>query len=123
MSDAADAARGPVVVLALEPDRMADYQAMAAELRAAGVRAEVYLGGANFAKQLKYADKRGAPVAVIQGEDERRAGEVTIKNLVLGAKLSADIKDNVEWRESQQAQEQAARVDLVAVVKKALASS
>ncbi|MFQ5563820.1 MAG: ATP phosphoribosyltransferase regulatory subunit, partial [Parvularculaceae bacterium] len=118
---APEAAYGPVVALALEQDRMADYQAMAAELRAAGVRAEVYLGGANFAKQLKYADRRAAPVAVIQGPDERAKGEVTIKDLVLGAELSKQIEDNAEWREGQPAQESVPRAELVAKVKEKLA--
>ena len=35
--------------------------------------------------QVKYADKRHAPVAVIAGGDEFAAGEVTLKDLVLGA--------------------------------------
>jgi len=117
---AAAEAKGPVVVLALDKDQMADYQAMAAELRNAGVRAEVYLGGANFAKQMKYADKRAAPVAVICGEDERAKGEVTIKDLVLGAELSKNIEDNAEWRESQPAQKSVARGKLVEEVKRAL---
>ncbi|GJL94058.1 MAG: histidine--tRNA ligase [Hyphococcus sp.] len=119
--EAAPAAQGPVVVLALEKDRMATYQTMAAELRNAGVRAEVYLGGSNFAKQLKYADKRAAPVAVIQGEDERTKGEITIKDLVLGAALSKNIEDNKEWREDQPAQFTAPRSGLVDAVKKTLA--
>ncbi len=114
-------AQGPVVVLALEKDRMAGYQEMAAELRAAGLRAEVYLGGSNFAKQLKYADKRAAPVAIIQGSDEREKGEVTIKDLILGAELSKNIEDNKAWREDQPAQFSVKRDDLVAEVKKTLA--
>jgi histidyl-tRNA synthetase len=65
-------AEGPVVVTVMDRDRMADYQAMAAELRAAGIRAEVYLGNPkNFGNQLKYADKRGSPVAIIEGGDEK----------------------------------------------------
>ncbi|MEO1137176.1 MAG: histidine--tRNA ligase, partial [Pseudomonadota bacterium] len=118
---AEEASQGPVVVLALEKDRMPDYQVMAAELRAAGLHAEVYVGGSNFAKQLKYADKRAAPVAVIQGEDERERGEVTIKDLVLGADLSKQIEDNAEWREAQPAQFSVNRRDLVEAVKKVLA--
>ncbi len=114
-------ARGPVVVLALEKDQMAEYQAMAAELRAAGVRAEVYLGGSNFGKQLKYADKRSAPVAIIQGSDEREKGELQIKDLVLGAELSKEIEDNSEWREAQPAQFSVKRAELVEAVKKVLA--
>ena len=114
---------GPVVVLSLEKDQMAEYQKMAAELRAAGIRVEVYLGGSNFAKQLKYADKRHAPIAVIQGSDEREKGEVTIKDLVKGAELSKQIEDNAEWREAKAAQFSVKRDELVAAVKKTLAQS
>ena len=54
--------QGPVIVTVMDRDRMAEYQAMAADLRAAGIRAEVYLGNPkNFGNQLKYADKRGSP--------------------------------------------------------------
>ena len=114
-------ASGPVVVLALEDGQMASYQAMAAELRASGVRAEVYLGGSGMRAQMKYADKRMAPVAVIQGEDERAKGEVTIKDLILGAELSKEIEDNAEWREAQPAQFSVPRGELVDAVKKTLA--
>ena len=114
-------APGPVVILALDPQDMAAYQEMAGELRASGVRAEVYLGGSNFGKQLKYADKRRAPVAVIQGSDERDKGEVTIKDLVLGAELSKKIEDNAEWREAQPAQFSVPRARLVEAVREVLA--
>jgi len=110
-------AEGPVVVLALDQAEMARYQSMAAELRAAGVRAEVYLGGANFGKQLKYADKRRAPVAVIEGGDERARGEVTVKDLVLGAELAKSIEDNAQWREGQPAQVSVPRDKLVEAVR------
>lgn len=115
------AASGPVVVLVYDKSAMGEYQAMAAELRAAGVRAEVYLGGSNVGKQLKYADRRGAPLAIICGEDERARGEVTVKDLVLGAKMSSEISDNAEWRESQPAQQSVPRADLVAAVRETLA--
>ncbi|CAM3073795.1 histidine--tRNA ligase [Paracoccus nototheniae] len=92
-----DAATGPVVVTVMDRDRMADYQAMAAELRAAGIRAEVYLGNPkNFGNQLKYADKRGAPVAIIQGADEAARGVVLLKNLPKGAMLAKNMSHD-EW--------------------------
>ena len=110
---------GPVVVTVMDRDRMADYQAMAAELRAAGIRAEVYLGNPkNFGNQLKYADKRGAPVAVIQGGDEAERGVVQIKDLVLGAKI-AETATLEEWK-GQPAQTEVARADLVAEVRRIL---
>lgn len=114
-------AKGPVVVLVFEKERMADYQAMAAELRRAGLRAEVYLGGAGMKAQLKYADKRGAPAVVIQGSDERARGEVTIKDLALGAALAREIADNVKWREGQASQVAVPRSMMVEEVKRVVA--
>mgnify|MGYP003674294904 FL=1 len=106
-----------VVVLALDAANMADYQAMTRELRAAGMRAEIYLGGSGMKAQMKYADRRGAPVAVIEGEDERTAGQVTLKDLILGTEVSREITDNAEWRESQAAQITVPRADMVEAVK------
>jgi histidyl-tRNA synthetase len=107
---------GPVVVTVMDRDRMADYQAMASELRAAGIRAEVYLGNPkNFGNQLKYADKRQSPVAVIQGSEEAANGKVQLKDLILGAKLAQDATLE-EWK-SQPAQTEVDRADLVAGVK------
>jgi histidyl-tRNA synthetase len=110
-----------VVVLALEPERMGDYFAIAAELRGAGVTAEVYLGGGkNMGKQLKYADRRGAAVAVIIGSDERAAGQVTVKDLARGSELSKDIATREQWVAARPAQETISRDGLVAWVKSAL---
>ncbi|KJZ32887.1 histidine--tRNA ligase [Paracoccus sp. S4493] len=108
---------GPVVVTVMDRDRMSDYQSMAADLRAAGIRAEVYLGNPkNFGNQLKYADKRGAPVAIIQGGDEAERGVVQVKDLILGAKIAAEASVE-EWK-SQPAQTEVARADLVAEVRR-----
>ena len=110
-----------VVVLALDAANMAGYQAMTRELRAGGMRAEIYLGGSGMKAQMKYADRRGAPVAVIEGEDERAAGQVTLKDLILGTEVSREITDNAEWRESQAAQITVPRADMVEAVKVILA--
>jgi histidyl-tRNA synthetase len=92
-------AQGPVVVTVMDRTRMADYQAMVGDLRQAGIRAEVYLGNPkNFGNQMKYADRRGAPVAVIAGEDEFAKGVVQIKDLVLGAQIAANATLE-EWKE------------------------
>ncbi len=112
--------QAPVVVMTLDQSRIADSQAMVRELRAAGVRAEMYLGGSGMKAQIKYADKRGAPIAVIEGEDEVAKGEVTLKDLILGSKLSQQIEDNKEWREDQPAQVAVPRGDLVTEVLKML---
>lgn len=114
-------AKGPVVVTVMDRDRMGDYQEMVAELRNAGIRAEVYLGNPkNFGNQLKYADKRESPVAVIEGGDEKAAGVVQIKDLALGARLSAEIETTEEWK-TEPAQMEIKRSDLVAEVRKMIA--
>ena len=110
-------AQGPVVVLALERERMGDYQTLANELRAQGIRAEVFMGGGtNLGKQLKYADKRDAPAAVIVGTQERESGTVQIKDLVLGKRLAAEIESNEEWK-AQPAQREVPRDEAVATIR------
>ncbi len=112
-------AAGPVVVLVMDRDldSLARYQRMVAALRQAGIRAELYLGGAGMKAQMKYADRRGAPCVVIQGGDERASGTVQVKDLVEGARLSAEIADNQTWRESRPAQVTVPEAELVATVK------
>lgn len=46
-----------------------------------GLRVMSHCGGGNFKKQLKRADKSGAGIALILGEDEIARGEVTVKYL------------------------------------------
>ncbi len=111
--------QGPVVVTVMDRDRMADYQKMVGELRAAGIRAEVYLGNPkNFGNQLKYADKRNSPVAVIEGGDEKAKGVVQIKDLILGAQI-AENATLEEWKE-RPSQFEVPRTQLVEKVREIL---
>jgi histidyl-tRNA synthetase len=115
-------ATGPVVVLVMDKDATSSYVAMAKELRDAGLRAEVYAGTSGMKAQLKYADKRQSPVAVIEGSDERAKGVVTLKDLELGAERAKDIKDHDAWTKGADAQVTIPRQSLVAEVKKILAA-
>ena len=113
-------AAGPVVVTVMDRDRMGDYMAMVGELRRAGIRAEMYLGNPKqFGNQLKYADKRQSPIAVIQGGNEAEAGTVILKDLILGAKI-AENATLEEWKD-RPAQVEVPRADLVAAVQRMLA--
>jgi len=115
--------KGPVIVTVMDRDRLADYQQMVSELRNAGIRAEMYMGNPkNFGNQLKYADKRSSPVAVIEGGDEKANGLVQIKDLALGARLSAKIETTEEWK-SQPAQIEIKRDSLISEVRKMIARS
>jgi histidyl-tRNA synthetase len=93
-----------VCVLVLDKEEAPDSFRMARELRDADIRAEAYTGAAGMKAQLKYADKRGAAIAVIAGSDERERDEVTLKDLDLGAELAKSVEDRAEWVSEQPAQ-------------------
>lgn len=122
----------PVLVTVMDGDveSMGRYQRFTKALRDAkdenfpkGIRAEMYQGNwKKFGNQLKYADRRGCPIAIIQGGDERAEGVVQIKDLIEGKRLSGEIEDNASWREARVAQETVAEADLVAKVKDILAA-
>ncbi len=103
-------------------DRVPDYQRMVQTLRAAGIRAELYLGNPkNMGAQFKYADQRNSPCVVIQGGDEKERGEVQIKDLIEGAKAAASIASNEEWRAERPAQFAVSEDKLVEAVRDVLA--
>jgi histidyl-tRNA synthetase len=118
---------GPVVVTVFDKDRVADYQTMVAALRNANIRAELYLGNPknNVGQQLKYADKRNSPCAIIQGGDELNdsAGpQVIVKDLFLGAELAKLEKDRAEHLQRQgEAQQKVPQAKLVEAVRAVLA--
>ncbi len=110
---------GPVIVCVMDRDRIGSYQKMVAELRAAGIRAEMYQGNPkNFGKQLQYADRRNSPAAIIEGSDEREKGIVQIKDLHEGKRAAAAIADNKTWKSERPGQSEVKRDELVAEVKK-----
>jgi histidyl-tRNA synthetase len=109
-----------VLVLALDREDRAGSFVMAAELRAAGLRTEAYIGEAGMKAQFKYADRRNAAVAIIEGSDERAKGEVTIKDLVLGAELAKSVGSRAAWVEGRPAQETVGRGNLVESVRRLL---
>jgi histidyl-tRNA synthetase len=124
-----------VVVTAMDnksPEFMPGYQAFVSMLRQAKgadgkplCRADLYLGSSGFNAQMKYADRRGAVCAIIQGSSEREAGTVVIKDLILGAELAAasrDVKDSAEHKAKQaEAQKTVPADKLVETVKEVLA--
>ncbi|TNC74717.1 histidine--tRNA ligase [Rubellimicrobium roseum] len=111
---------GPVVVTVMDRDRMADTFAIVADLRNAGIRAEAYLGNPkSFGAQMKYADRRRAPFAIIEGSDEKARGVVQVKDLVAGAQ-AAQTASLEEWKD-RPAQQEVTRADLVAHLQRLLA--
>ncbi|MBE7733933.1 histidine--tRNA ligase [Devosia faecipullorum] len=112
---------GPVVVLVMDKDQTASYQAMVSQLRQAGIRAEMFLGNTkNFGKQVAYADKRNSPIVIIEGSQEREQGILQVKDLIAGKQAAQAITDNAEWKAARPGQFEIRREDLVAAVQKLL---
>jgi histidyl-tRNA synthetase len=112
-----NAVRGPVVVIVFSEADMQHYLDAVSELRNAGIAAELYLGRAGMKAQMKYADRRGAPAAVILGGDEIAAGTVTIKDLDAGRAAAAGVTDNEAWKAERPGQQVVPRAELVATIR------
>jgi histidyl-tRNA synthetase len=130
-----DAASGPIMVTIMDRDRVGDYAKMAQELRTAlnplgpdnqplgpTVPVELFQGNPkDFPKQLRYADRRGSPIAIIQGGNEKEAGKLIVKDLIEGKRIAETITDNAEWREAKAGEHLVDEADLVITVKRVLA--
>ncbi len=106
----------PVVVLVMDKERQGDYQKFVQDLRKEGIRAEMYVGTSGMKAQMKYADKRGSPLVVIQGGDEKARGEVTLKDLALGSQLASGVESREEYASQRLAQVSVPEADLVKAV-------
>lgn len=114
---------GPVLVLVLDKDQLADYATLASDLRRAGIRAEMYLGSSGMKPQMKYADRRNSPAVVIVGGNEREKGVVTIKDLKAGAAAAKAMTDNDAWRSERPGQFECPRSEMVARIKSIVGQS
>jgi histidyl-tRNA synthetase len=106
-----------VVVLALDKNDRERAFALASELRGAGIRAEAYVGDGGMKAQLKYADRRNAAIAVIEGADECARGEVTLKDLIAGAELAKSVESRAAWVQERAAQVSVPRDQLISKLK------
>ena len=71
-----------VYVIGMGDDNLATAMSVAETLRhEAGLRVQLHCGGGGFKSQMKKADKSGADFAILIGDDERAASEVSLKPL------------------------------------------
>ena len=70
-----------VMIATFDASAAADAMRVADALRACGLRVLVYPDADKIGKQIKYADGRGIPFVALLGDDEIKAGTVTVKNL------------------------------------------
>ena len=89
-------------------------------LRSSNINSEIYCGDGSLKAQMKYADKRNAPAAILYGDNEIKSGTVTIKNLKLGKESSAEVKTREDWTSSKTAQSTAKIENLVNEIQKLL---
>ncbi|HET8781374.1 MAG TPA: histidine--tRNA ligase [Pyrinomonadaceae bacterium] len=79
------------VLIAVWPGAADDALSVAAELRRAGLRVDVYPDtNAKLGNQISYASKRSIPFVAFVGEDERGKGLVVLKNLKSGKQETLD---------------------------------
>ena len=122
MRKAAVAVADPLVVVTVfDKTDAARAFATVRELRAVNIRAEAYVGTGKLGDQLKYADKRGAALALIEGPDEFNQGKVKIKDLALGTELAKSVESRAEWIANRQAEVVVERSQLASKVRELLA--
>ncbi len=84
----------PVVVCILDKSNFQTYVDIAKKLRASNINAEIYPGEGKLKKQMEYANKIGSPAVILYGDDEKKIGKVTLRNLETGKENSIGI-DNL----------------------------
>ena len=87
-----DLITAPADVLVLPmTDDLSHAISLSTSLRGAGVRTQVYTEPKKFKAKMNYANKLGIPFVAFLGEDEVRAGKVTVKNMLTGEQESLDL--------------------------------
>lgn len=69
---------------------------LAKQLRANGLRCEVYPDNAKMKKQMQYADKKAVKHVIIIGEEELNTGKVTLKNMASGEQNSVSYEELIQ---------------------------
>jgi histidyl-tRNA synthetase len=82
-----------VMVTIWNEDSVADSLALARELRAQGLRVLLYPEADKMGKQFKYAGQINVPYVVVQGDEEKAAGMVALKNMQSGEQETVKRED------------------------------
>ncbi len=86
-----------VLVTLFDNNSKADALSIYAELIRAGINSELYLETDKLGKQLKYADKKRIPFAIIRGDEERSKEEVMIKSMNSGKQKTIPLKQLITY--------------------------
>lgn len=90
----ASAAKGTEILFVnFGPDEARVCFGWVEQLRARGIRAELYPDAAKLKKQMKYADDKKIPYVALAGTDEIQRGQITLKNMVSGTQVEAEFSE------------------------------
>ena len=67
-----------------------------AQVRAAGIRAEVYPDAVKVKKQMQYANAKGIPFVAMAGETEMQQGKITLKDMATGEQACIDAYELID---------------------------
>jgi histidyl-tRNA synthetase len=111
-----------VLVTTMDGSLMRQYLELAFELRRAGIRTEINVGRPKkLGKQLQRADRLQIPYVLIMGGDEAARGVVTVKEMDVGREQAEQVGSHEEWKSARFGQQEVARGELVATLKRLLA--
>ena len=67
-----------------------------AQLRKAGIRAELFPDAAKMKKQMSYANAKEIPYVALAGDNEMAKGKITLKNMLTGKQILVDTSKLIE---------------------------
>jgi len=82
----------PTMICVFDKSKMKEYIEILNKLRTSNISSEIYPGEGKLKKQMEYADKIGSPAVILYGENEIKAGKITLKNLSSGKETSVSIE-------------------------------
>lgn len=94
LNDALLTAPADVLILPMTED-FAPAIALATQLRASGIRTQLYTENKKFKQKIGYADKLGIPYVVFLGEDEIQSGKAAVKDMASGEQLTQSVDEAI----------------------------
>ena len=82
----------PVVICVFDKSKIKDLIEILNKLRASNISSEIYPGEGKLKKQMEYANKINSPAVILYGDNEIKAGKLTLKNLKSGKEASVAIE-------------------------------
>ena len=99
LQDAATSA--DIFIVQFSAEYLKTYIELACHLRQTGFRTELYSEAKSIGRQLKYADRKGFPIALIRGPDEQAREAWQVKDLRDGSSIEVEVKEDKEDKDKK----------------------